>query len=213
MDGKLKILLTGFEKFGGEKVNPSELIIKRISKKRIEKCITDFLILPVSYEKSIKILDEYYSKNNVDVAIHLGQAGGRATINIERVAVNVMDSTHPDNDEKLMENKKIIPNGNDAYMTKLDVKKIAEMLNKKKIPANLSYTAGQYICNEVYYYSMYCSSKNNNPKYALFIHVPFLPEQVAEKFPINLNIPSMSLQLQIKAVEEILKNIEQFLTE
>lgn len=213
MDGKLRILLTGFEKFGGEKVNPSEKILKRISRKLIGNCIIDTLILPVSYEKSIKILEEYYSKNNVDVAIHIGQAGGRATVNIERVAVNIMDSTHPDNDQKLVENKKIIQDGIDAYMTKLDVKKIAEMLNKKKIPASISYTAGQYICNEIYYYSMHCSSKNNNPKYALFIHVPFLPEQVAEKYPKNSNIPSMFLQLQVKAVEEVLKNIEQFLTE
>lgn len=213
MDVKLRVLLTGFERFGGEKVNPSALILKRISKKRIENRIIDFLILPVSYEKSIKILEEYYSKNKVDIVIHLGQAGGRATIDIERVAVNLMDSTHPDNDEKIVENKKIIPDGEDAYMTKLNVKKIAEMLNKKKIPTSVSYTAGQYICNEVYYYSLHNSSEKNNPKYVLFIHVPFLPEQVAEKYPKNSNIPSMSLQLQIKAVEEILKNIEQFLTE
>lgn len=213
MGDGLRILLTGFEKFGGEKVNPSELILRRISKKTIGKHFIDTLILPVSYERSIKILEEYYSKNNVDLVVHLGQAGGRATINIERVAVNIMDSTHPDNDEKLNENRKIIQNGADAYMTKLDVKKIAEMLNKKKIPASVSYTAGQYICNEVYYYSLHSSSKNNNPKNVLFIHVPFLPEQVAEKYPKNSNIPSMSLQLQVRALKEILSSIPQFLVE
>lgn len=213
MNDILKILLTGFEKFGDEKINPSELIVKKMSKKKIEGCYIDTLILPVSYEKSIKILEDYLGNNNVDIAIHLGQGGGRAVVNIERIAVNIMDSTQPDNDERVVQDQKILSNGEDAYATKIDVKKIAQFLNEKKIPANVSYTAGQYICNEVYYFSLYKSFQNSNPKHALFAHLPFLPEQVAEKYPKNSDIPSMNLQLQFKAVQEIIKNMKKFLTE
>ncbi|MEN3043437.1 MAG: pyroglutamyl-peptidase I [Fervidobacterium sp.] len=209
MDERLRVLLTGFESFGGEKLNPSELVVKRISKKKFDKCVINILILPVSYEKSVRILEDYYSKNTVDVAIHLGQAGGRAVINIERVAVNIIDSKNPDNDKKIIQDRKIIPSGLDAYMTRLDAKKIVELLNKKKIPANISYDAGQYVCNVIYYFSLHKSYCDKNPKNVLFVHLPFLPQQVCDKYPKNSNIPSMALQLQVKAVEEILKNIKE----
>lgn len=211
MKDKLFVLITGFEKFGGEKINPSENIIKKIRKKKFDNVLIDTIVLPVSYEKSIKILEEYYSKNQVDVAIHLGQAGGRATINLERVAINLMDSIHPDNDDVTLSDKKIIEDGNDAYMTKVKIKELAEFLNKKNIPTSISYTAGQYICNEVYYFSLYNSEKNSNPKFSLFIHVPFLPQQVSEKYPKNDKLPSMSIQLQFKAVMEVIKNIHKFI--
>ncbi|KAF2962044.1 pyroglutamyl-peptidase I [Fervidobacterium sp. 2310opik-2] len=211
MKGKLFVLITGFEKFGGEKINPSENIIKKIRKKKFDNVLIDTIVLPVSYEKSIKILEEYYSKNQVDVAIHLGQAGGRATINLERVAINLMDSIHPDNDNVTLSDKKIIEDGNDAYMTKIKIKELAEFLNKKNIPTSISYTAGQYICNEVYYFSLYNSEKSSNPKFSLFIHVPFLPQQVSEKYPKNDKLPSMPIQLQFKAVMEVIKNIHKFI--
>ncbi|ABS60848.1 pyroglutamyl-peptidase I [Fervidobacterium nodosum] len=211
MKDKLFVLITGFEKFGGEKINPSENIIKKIRKKKFDNVLIDTIVLPVSYEKSIKILEEYYSKNQVDVAIHLGQAGGRATINLERVAINLMDSIHPDNDNVTLSDKKIIEDGNDAYMTKIKIKELAEFLNKKNIPTSISYTAGQYICNEVYYFSLYNSEKSSNPKFSLFIHVPFLPQQVSEKYPKNDKLPSMPIQLQFKAVMEVIKNIHKFI--
>lgn len=211
MKDKLFVLITGFEKFGGEKINPSENIIKKIRKKKFDNVLIDTIVLPVSYEKSIKILEEYYSKNQVDVAIHLGQAGGRATINLERVAINLMDSIHPDNDNITLSDKKIIEDGNDAYMTKIKIKELAEFLNKKNIPTSISYTAGQYICNEVYYFSLYNSEKSSNPKFSLFIHVPFLPQQVSEKYPKNDKLPSMPIQLQFKAVMEVIKNIHKFI--
>ncbi len=211
MNDKLFVLITGFEKFGGEKINPSENIIKQIRKKKFDNVLVDTIVLPVSFEKSIKILDEYYSKNQVDIAIHLGQAGGMATINLERIAINLMDSTHPDNDDVMLSDKKIIEDGNDAYMTKVKIKEIAEFLNKKNIPTNISYTAGQYICNEVYYFSLYNSQRKGNPKFSLFIHVPFLPQQVSKKYPKNEKLPSMPIQLQLRAVVEIVKNIHKFI--
>jgi len=207
----MKILITGFEPFGGEKVNPSMEIVKRVSKKTFSDILVNHLILPVSYEKSIIKLGEYYDNHEVDVAIHIGQAGGSATIRVERVAVNLMDSKHPDNDNQLRNDIPIIESGADAYMTKMKVKAIVDFLNNKKIPTTVSYTAGQYICNEVFYYSLYCSHKNNNPRHALFIHVPFLPKQVAESNLKKDSLPSMSLELQTRAINLIIENLKEFI--
>ncbi|MGC8902724.1 MAG: pyroglutamyl-peptidase I [Fervidobacterium sp.] len=214
IDSKLfQILVTGFEKFGGERLNPSEKIVRKIGKmgkKLRENILLDTLILPVSYDRSIKVLEDFYSKTKVDFVLHIGQSGGRATISLERIAINLMDSLLADNDNITLSNKKVIQEGQDAYMTNVKVKDLAQFLNSKNTPTSISYTAGQYICNEVYYFSLHRSITCGNPKYVLFVHVPFLPEQVAEKYPKN-DIPSMPLSLQYKAIVEVIKHIEEFI--
>lgn len=209
---KVKILITGFEPFGGEKINPSEKIVKKIVKENFQGIKLHSLLLPVSFQESKDKLDEFYSSNEIDITIHVGQAGGATAITIERLGVNVMDSTNPDNDDVTKDDERIVERARDAYMTKIDVKRLVEWLNKKKIPTVLSYTAGQYICNEVYYYSLYHSEKHKNPKHALFIHLPFLPEQVAEKAPKNKNIASMCLALEYKSIKMIVANIRDYVS-
>ncbi|MGC9771695.1 pyroglutamyl-peptidase I [Fervidobacterium islandicum] len=208
---KLSVLLTGFEPFGGEKVNPSMRIVKRLSKAVFPHISLHTLILPVSYQKSIEVLEEYYKTNNIDIALHLGQAGGSPGIRLERVAINLLDSKHPDNDGQIKEDVFIIDNGPDAYITRVKIKAVAELLKKKKIPAFVSYTAGHYICNEVYYYSLHRSNVTGTPKHALFVHLPFLPEQVATKEGKLDKLPSMTLELQTKAVRLILENLKEFI--
>lgn len=207
----LKILVTGFEPFGGEKVNPSEKIVKKLAKDSFPNIELYLLILPVSYAESIKRLEEFYSENNIDVTIHIGQAGGSTAVTIERLGANIIDSTHPDNDDTMKEDEAIIKKARDAYFTKIDVKGLVEWLNKKHIPTILSYTAGQYICNEVYFYSLHHSDKHKNPKYVLFVHLPFLPEQVAQRAPKNNGIASMCLPLQYRAIKLIVSNIGRYL--
>lgn len=205
----MRILVTGFEPFGEDTVNPSGEIVKKLSKDRkfAEKypgVEFVFRVLPVSYEKSISALEEIYLTGEFDFSLHLGQAGGVAAITLERVAVNLMDSEHPDNDNVTKVDEKISVESADAYLTVVNVKALAQYLNKKKIPAVISYTAGQYICNEVYFYSMERSRRTKNPRQCLFVHLPFLPEQVARRYPKNRNLPSMCFELQYKAVREIL---------
>lgn len=206
---EFSILLTGFEPFGGEKINPSQEIIKRIEKmsnRFLNSAKIHTLVLPVSYKRSIDVLHKFYEKNNIDLAIHIGQAGGRSVVELERLAVNIKSSIHPDNDGIVEDDTKIIENGADAYLTKINVKKIAEILNlKKKLPVSISYDAGRFICNEIFYFSLHNSFTKQNPKHALFIHVPFLPSQVAEKFPKNKNLPSMDLNTQTKIIFEVIK--------
>lgn len=205
----LRILLTGFEPFGGEKINPSGKIVKELSRTKFEGIILTCAILPVSYEKSIAVLQDYYSREEFDIALHVGQAGGNTAITIERLAVNILDSNHPDNENVIKSDCRIIENGADAYMTDLKVKEIVSLLKKNKIPTQLSYTAGQYICNEVYYYSLHNSRVYQNPKHALFVHIPFLPEQVSEKE--TKPVASMDLRLGRKAIKLIIENIEKFI--
>lgn len=205
----MRILVTGFEPFGEDKINPSAEIVRKLTKDRklLEKCAGVefvFKVLPVSYEKSIALLEEIYSGSEFDFSLHLGQAGGTAAITIERVAVNLMDSEHPDNDNVTKVEERINPESADGFLTKINVKALVQYLNKNKIPAVISYTAGQYICNEVYYYSLSRSHRTGNPRQCLFVHLPFLPEQVAQRYPKNRNMPSMCFALQYKAVRGIL---------
>jgi len=205
----VRVLVTGFEPFGEDKINPSGEIVKKLAKdsnflKKHSSHEFVFKVLPVSYERSIAILEEIYSGGQFDFSLHLGQAGGTTTVTLERVAVNLMDSEHPDNDNVTKLEEVIIPEAADALLTKINVKALVQYLNKNKIPAVISYTAGQYICNEVYYYSLSRSHKTSNPKQCLFVHLPFVPEQVAWRYPKNRNTPSMCFELQYKAVRKIL---------
>jgi pyroglutamyl-peptidase len=131
-NSKVTVLLTGFEPFGGEKVNPSMQIVKRLSKKHFQNIHIETLILPVSYEKSTKVLEEYYKNHYVDFVLHLGQAGGTSAIRIERVAINLLDSRHPDNDGQIKRETPILENGPDGYMTRINVREITNFLNAKK---------------------------------------------------------------------------------
>jgi len=109
-------------------------IVKRLSKRHFQNIHIETLILPVSYEKSTKVLEEYYKDHHVDFVLHLGQAGGTSGIRIERVAINLLDSRHPDNDGVIKRETPILENGPDGYMTRINVREIANFLNSKKFP-------------------------------------------------------------------------------
>ncbi len=202
----MKILVTGFEPFGGEKVNPSGKLLQLLKRSKIGAQVRTE-ILPVSYSKSIDRLKEIYSQETFDFVLHIGQAGGRSSINLERIALNLKNSKHPDNDGVVCKDEKIVEDGQLACITKTNVEKLAEKLTKKKIPTDVSYHAGLYICNEVYYYSLYSSETKGNPKEVLFVHIPYLPEQVLEKNLLpGYKHASMDLKLMFKAITTILED-------
>lgn len=205
----MRILITGFEPFGGEKINPSEKILKRIAKSKLaSEFKVDTLLLPVSYKRCVDILKELYKENKYDFALHLGQAGGRSSVVLEALGINLMDSKQPDNDGYIADEEEIIPSGQLALKTKINVKALSEKLSKSKIPNIISYHAGLYVCNTVNYYSLYSSEKYLNPSKTLFVHMPFLPEQVIDKnFLPGYKASSMSLTLQTRAVVKIVKTV------
>lgn len=195
----MKILITGFDAFGGEKINPASLILDKIGDE-IDGHKMEKLLLPTKFVGSADILEKKIAQTRPDIIISLGQAGGRSEITVERVAINIADASIADNDGKMPIDEKIRWDGENAYFSTLPIKAIVENLRKEEIPASVSNSAGTYVCNFIMYNDLYFADKYKNIS-AGFIHVPYLPVQVLDK----RNMASMSLENMVKAVEIIIK--------
>ncbi|MPM37668.1 Pyrrolidone-carboxylate peptidase [bioreactor metagenome] len=140
----MKVLVTGFEPFGGEKINPSleavKMLPKEISGAEIIKAS-----IPVVFGKSITKLDELIQKEKPQVVICVGQAGGRFELSIERVAINIDDARIPDNDGNQPIDEKIFEDGENAYFATLPIKAMVEEMRSGSVPAAVSNTAGTYV--------------------------------------------------------------------
>ncbi len=195
----MKILITGFDAFGGEKINPASLILEKLGDEidghKIEK-----LLLPTKFVGTADILEKKIRGMRPDIIISLGQAGGRSEITVERVAINIADASIADNDGKMPIDEKIRWDGENAYFATLPIKAIVENLRKEEIPSSVSNSAGTYVCNFIMYNDLYFADKYKNIS-AGFIHVPYLPAQVLDK----RGMASMSLENMVKAIKIIIK--------
>jgi pyroglutamyl-peptidase len=210
-----KVLITGFEPFNKEHINPSELIAKRVNElinKEISNINTITFILPVSFKKVTPILKSLLEEHKPDIAIGLGLWPGITHVTVERVALNIKDSRIPDNDNEQPIDEPIDPNGPTAYFSTLPIKTIVKKLREEKIPAAISNTAGTFLCNYVMYLLLHNSALYGYPKKSGFMHLPFLPEQtITRKTNWEGIPPSMSPELMIKAVIIAIKTtIEKF---
>lgn len=192
----MKIIVTGFEPFGGESINPSFELVKSLPG-TVEGAEIVKLALPTVFGKSIETLLFAIKSENPDIILCLGQAGGRSAISIERVAINVDDARIPDTAGQQPIDSPISADGPSAYFSTLPIKNIAAAIKLQGIPAEISNSAGTYVCNHVMYGILDYIYKNNLAIKAGFIHIPYLPEQVLDK----PNAPSMSLDNMIKAIE------------
>lgn len=182
----MKILVTGFEPFNGATINPSEQIVYRLAAPEGTTLIKE--ILPVEFGKTTVRLQELFREHQPDVVLSIGQAGGRAEISVERVAINI-DNVKSSNGSKLLpDNAGAIPvdepieaDGASAYFATLPIWQIVEAIQEKGIPAGISNSAGTYVCNHVMYESLYQAAVKYPQMKAGFIHVPFLPEQIAHR--------------------------------
>lgn len=203
----MKILVTGFDPFGGEPINPAIESVKRLPD-NIAGAEIIKLEIPTVRKKSLEKIEEAINEHNPDVILSIGQAGGRFDISIERVGINLDDFRIPDNEGNQTIDEPIFPDGENAYFVKLPVKAMVQNVQKNNIPASVSYTAGTFVCNHVLYGILYLIEKKYNGKKSGFIHIPFLPEQVVDK----RNTPSMELSTIVKgltaAIEAIVKNDE-----
>jgi len=176
----VKVLVTGFEPFGGEEINPSwravEALPDSIGGAEVIK-----EELPVSFEKVRKQLPKLIVKGAPDVIILTGQAGGRPNITVERVAINVMDSTMPDNDGFKPEDEPVFEGAPDAYFATIPIKEIIKALRNAGIPAAVSNTAGTYVCNTAMFTALHTVAVSGMEARAGFIHVPFSHEQALDK--------------------------------
>ncbi len=192
----MKVLITGFDPFGGEKINPAYEAVKRI-----DNTINGVEILkrkiPTVFKKSIKELEKLIESENPDIVICVGQAGGRYDITIERVAINIDDARIKDNVGNQPIDETIFDDGENAYFSELPIKAIVQKIRESGIPASVSNTAGTFVCNHIMYGLLYLINKKYPHIRGGFIHVPFLPEQVISKG----NLPSMSIENITKALQ------------
>ena len=196
----MKLLLTAFSPFGGEKINPSLEAVKLLKDKILETDIIK-LEVPTVFGKSIKIVADAIEKERPDYVLCIGQAGGRYGITPERVAINIDDARIPDNEGNQPIDRPIFADGEPAYFSGLPVKAMVEEIRKEGLPASLSNSAGTYVCNHLMYGVLYTLSKKYKGVKGGFIHVPFIPEQTVDK----PDKPSMSLTDIVRGLEAAIK--------
>lgn len=195
----MKALVTGFDPFGGEKINPAYEAIKKM-KNEINGCEIVKLEIPTVFVKSLDRIERAIESEKPDIVLCVGQAGGRTNITIEQVGINLDEARIADNEGNQPSGSKIKEDGENAYFSNLPSKAILKDLHDNSIPASLSYTAGTYVCNHVLYGLMYMiESKYSNIRGG-FVHVPFIPSQVIDKNGVS----SMSLELITSALENII---------
>lgn len=202
----MKILVTGFTPFGGEKKNPSWESVRQLPDSTNGVTLVKKEI-PTAFTKCKEVLEDILEEEKPDVALHIGQAGGRTNITVEKVAINLAEARIPDNDGEQPMDEPLREDGDTAYFTTLPIKAMVENI-RTKYPASVSYTAGTYVCNALMYHALYLAQKKYPNMRAGFIHIPFMEEQVIDK----ANQPSMrlsSIQDAIQlAIEAILQNEE-----
>jgi len=198
----MKILVTSFEPFGKENINPSYEVLKSLSD-HLENAEIIKVQLPTVFHLSIDKATEKIREINPDAVLSIGQSAMRYDIGVERIAINIDDAKIPDTAGQQPVDVSIDPQGSIAYFATIPVKKIVEEIRKEKIPASISNTAGTYVCNHLMYGILNYIHKNKLPTKAGFIHVPYLSEQVLDK-PYT---PFMSLEDMTKAISIALRVI------
>ena len=193
----MKILITGFEPFNGESVNPAYEAIKLLPD-MIDGAEIIKLEIPTTFKNSVRSLEEAVLEHRPDIVLSVGQAGGCACVMIERVAINLADARIPDNDGQQPADELLQPDGADAYFATVPVKAMMENIRSHGIPCHISYTAGTYVCNCVMYNALYMAQKKRFDFRAGFIHVPYAHEQAVNK---SSETASMSLEMIAKSLE------------
>jgi pyroglutamyl-peptidase len=195
------ILLTGFEPFDGDAVNPSGEVVKRLDGRAIGDAVVRSAILSVQHEAARAVVTPLLDAPGMLGVVHLGLAGGRPRISLERVAVNVMDYSRPDAHGQVLCDVACADDGPAGYFSTLPLREMLAALTAEGIPATISNTAGTYLCNHVLYATLHHLAGRGLSRPAGFIHLPFLPSMVAAH---DRDEPSMDLSTMIHAVEVIL---------
>ena len=195
------ILVTGFEPFGAHTVNPSEGLAKAVDGRRVGDFGILGAVLPVHHTDAASRLTATLADTRPAAVVHLGLAGGRARVALERVAVNVMDYELLDNAGFRASGEPCVPGGPAAYFSTLPLAAILRALVADGIPAYASNTAGTYLCNQTLYWTLHAVRQQSRPPRVGFVHFPLLPSMVAAS---GLEQPSMDFPLMLRAVETML---------
>ena len=190
----MKILVTGFTPFGGEKINPSWEAVRRLPD-RVGGAELVKREIPTEFDASGAALHELLEQLRPDAVLCVGQYGGASCIRVERVAVNLRDARIADNAGRQPMDEPVVPGAPDAYFATIPTRKIVDALRERDIPAQLSYSAGTFVCNNLLYCALHECARRYPALRCGFIHVPFLPEQARDG-----SAPSMSLELMTEAL-------------
>ena len=197
----MKVLVTGFTPFGGEQINPSWEAVKRLPERIGEMTITKREI-PTEVDAACAALRAAMDALRPDAVLAVGQYGGANGVRVERVAVNLRDARIADNTGAKPVDEPVVPGAPDAYFATLPTRRIVEKLREEDIPAQLSYSAGTFVCNNLLYCALHESAKKFPATRCGFVHVPYLPEQAKDG-----SAPSMSLALMVRALTAALETI------
>ena len=192
----MKILVTAFDPFGGDSINPAQEAV-RMLRDTISGAEIVKLDVPVVFGKSVAVVYEAMKKEKPDVTLCIGQAGGRFCITPERVAINIDDGRIPDNEGNQPVDQPIFEDGDAAYFASIPIKAMVDKIKSVGIPAAVSNTAGTYVCNHLMYGVLYHIAKEFPGMKGGFVHVPFLHEQVLER----RDVPSFSKEDIVKGLE------------
>lgn len=176
----MKVLVTGFDPFDGECVNPAFEAVKLLPDKIADAEIIK-LEIPTVFTRSAEVVEKAIEEYQPDIVLSIGQAGGRSCVTVEKVAINLAEARIPDNDGEQPLDQALREDGDTAYFATVPVKAMVANMRKHGIPAHISYTAGTFVCNSVMYHVLYLLDKKFPGVHGGFIHVPYESSQVVDK--------------------------------
>jgi len=191
------ILVTGFAPFDGESVNPSWLAARRLDGWTVAGRVVAAREIPCAFGASIAALEALMDEIKPEAAIAVGQAGGRADLSVERVAVNLDDAERPDNEGWRPIDRPVIEGGPAAYFSSLSVKAIVAALREAGLPASVSNSAGGFVCNHLFYGACHLRETRFPAMKAGFIHVPYALEQGAR----HPGAPTMAIETIVEGLK------------
>ncbi|MER5442640.1 pyroglutamyl-peptidase I [Streptomyces sp. NPDC002790] len=194
-----RVLLTGFEPFGGESLNPSWEAARAVAAAPPEGLAVTAVQLPCVFGESLKTLRAAVTETRPDLVVCLGQAGGRPGVTIERVAINVDDARIPDNAGAQPIDVPVVPGGPAAYFSTLPVKACVSAMRSAGVPTALSNTAGTFVCNHVAYGLAHLLATELPDTRGGFVHVPWAPDQVPDG-----SAPSLPAETVATAIRSLL---------
>ena len=193
----MKVLLTGFEPFGGSPINPSAQVVGKLARDGIPGVALQSAILPVDRQGGPATLLNAVRACQPDAILCLGEAARRPAISIERVAINLLDYRMVDNAGHQAVDEPIVLEGPAAYFVTLPVRAMLDAVRMAGIPAELSLSAGAFLCNQVTYELLHYLTTRQLDIPAGFVHLPALPEQVTNAYP---PMPSMALETMVRGI-------------
>lgn len=205
----MKLLLTAFDPFGGEPINPALESVKLVPN-RIDDIEVVKLEVPTVFGKSVATVADAIAKEKPDAVLCIGQAGGRYGLTPERVAINIDDARIKDNEGNQPIDVPIFEDGAPAYFTTLPIKAMVQSIKDAGIPASVSNSAGTFVCNHLMYGVLYNLAKNYPGVRGGFMHVPFIPSQVVNR---PTQAPCLSMEMIADGIVAAIKAIAEHETD